>query len=260
MLDSGLLHGATAQHSWLAGVTGEYEDPRTAARPDPALRRPRDLRGRVRHHGPQGQHLGGQDVYADRREIRIRTRHDVNAALGGAWRSSSLAFGTNTRKDVPSLGFEAWVSSWRTTRTSCWWRRPATTTSNRRSGRPPSAGRCRWARSPTDWRSRADFSNYGPWVDVYAPGERLVNAFASGQYECQSPPNIGQLAEFPRHGPLERNFVRDPAGERASSRPACQAPARPPPRRRRPCAPWPGPRPAPAWDPCSCPGRLRRPR
>jgi subtilisin family serine protease len=47
-----------------------------------------------------------------------------------------------------------------------------------------------------DGQDRADFSNHGGWVDLYAPGRDLVNAYASGTYKYDDDPYVGEEARF----------------------------------------------------------------
>jgi subtilisin family serine protease len=41
-----------------------------------------------------------------------------------------------------------------------------------------------------DGRARAKFSNHGGWVDVYAPGVDIVNAYCEGEYRLLLDPSV----------------------------------------------------------------------
>jgi subtilisin family serine protease len=41
-----------------------------------------------------------------------------------------------------------------------------------------------------------DFSNHGEWVDVYAHGKDLVNAYPTGTYTCHEPLHAGEVRHF----------------------------------------------------------------
>ena len=119
----------------------------------------------------------------------------LNAALALPVDIFHLSITSTTRDNQALIGIEAWLRALRQykgtvcvvaagngSRWRCW---PAA-----------SAGTVSVGALAADWRSRARFSNFGSWVDVYAPGRDLVNAFATGTYICHVPPYAGQERKF----------------------------------------------------------------
>jgi subtilisin family serine protease len=194
--DTGIVEDTVAGCPWLTGVTGE---------PDPAVG--------ANEIGPYGGHgtfvAGVIRSQAPGADIVVRNVFDT---AGSALESEFVAklyagfgFGADifhitvsslTRNNLPLLAFETWLEDLRQHKgTVC-----VVPAGNNESRRP------HWpAAFPElisvgalglDWRNRAYFTNYGGWVDVYAPGQSLVNAFATGTFTCQVAPFKDEIRSF----------------------------------------------------------------
>jgi hypothetical protein len=183
---------------WLSGVTG---DPENAF----------DGSGRIRPYAGHGTFIAGV-LRAIARNVEVVVKSYFTTA-GAMWEFDlaqaldemldlapdiiSLSAGTRTRFDLPALGLDVFIR----------------TRLNRVNGLTLVAAAGNEASRDYFWpaafpetvgvgaladngHDRAAFSNYGAWVDVYAPGEHLVNAFLTGDYECTEPPNTGQVRSF----------------------------------------------------------------
>jgi len=183
--------------SWLTGVTGDD---------DPSFVAP----GTILPYGGHGTFVGGViRCMAPGAEVVVRCVFDI---AGSALESEfvpklyeGFAYGaeifhitvaSQTRCNFPLIAFEAWMEDlFQHKGVVC-----IVAAGNNDSRQPcwPAAfpGLISVGALRDDWRSRAWFSNFGGWVDVYAPGQNLVNAFATGSYMCHVAPHVGEVRTF----------------------------------------------------------------
>jgi Subtilase family len=189
--DTGLQANATATHAWLANVAGDPEPPGPTL--PSGLQRIRKYAG----HGTFG--AGVVACTAPDANVFVNNHFTQSAAeleyviiqkLEDLIQSQSpdlicLPAGTYTRNNWLPLSFSIFGAQ-----------HPGITlvasAGNDSTDREFYPAAFPWvvgvgALGP-DQEHRAWFSNYGPWVDVYALGEGMVNAFVTGEYTYQEPP------------------------------------------------------------------------
>jgi hypothetical protein len=207
MADTGFLEGADISHPWLAGVTYGPEDleklpPRWTENGHviqplpPYTGHGTFVAGVARCMAPGADitvinafKIAGSTLESDLVER-------LGAAFGLGVDIFHLTIAAPSRKDLPLIAFEAWLKRMRQYKgVVC-----VVAAGNSHSRRPSWPAAFSEVVSvgalAEDWRSRASFSNYGGWVDVYAPGRDLVNAYATGRYTCYVVPYKGRVREF----------------------------------------------------------------
>lgn len=196
VLDVGFSEAPAAY--WLAGVTG---DPENAF----------DSSGRIRTYAGHGTFIAGV-MRSIARNVEIVVKSYLTD-VGAMWEFDlaqaldevldlapdiiSLSAGTRTRYNLPALGLDVFVQT-RLNRVNGLALVAAAGNESTRDYFWPAAFPevVAVGALAANGRDRASFSNFGGWVDVFAPGENLVNAFLTGTYECTEAPHIGDLREF----------------------------------------------------------------
>jgi len=199
--DTGLLEGAATTAPWLNGVQGD-PDPLPKPLPDgtqpilPYAGHGTFVAGVARCVAPQADIYVGNVFNVAGSALETDFVRKLDAALDLGVDIFNLSITAPTRNDLPLLAFGAWMERARQYKGVV----SVVAAGNQGYRLPhwPAAypGMVSVGALAADWRSRADFSNFGGWVDVYAPGRGIINAYATGTYTCRVAPYVGQERKF----------------------------------------------------------------
>jgi hypothetical protein len=202
LADTGLLDGADKVHSWLAGVQADDVDPLPpmlpgGVQPIPAYTgHGTFVAGVMRAMAPAAEIVVSNafSIAGSHLESELVTRLEDELRRGVDIFHLSIA--ARSRHDLPLLAFREWLNRLHQSKGSICIA-PAGNDGHRRPTWPAAfPGVIAVGALGSDWHGRASFSNFGGWVDVYAPGRDLVNAYATGTYTCHVAPYAGQTREF----------------------------------------------------------------
>jgi subtilisin family serine protease len=195
VVDTGFLPDLTASHPWLAGVTGDVEDI-DPADIGPYVGHGSFVAGVVRAMAPRAEvHVEGFITHGGTL-FESEMVKQLDEALDRVPDVICLSGGTRSRRNLGLLGFEVfWENRLRHYKGTVL----IAAAGNDADRGPFWPAAFPWAVSVgalDQHDQRAPFTNFGSWVDVYAPGMDIVNAFPTGTYTYREPPKVGQVARF----------------------------------------------------------------
>jgi Subtilase family len=207
--DTGLLRGAGTDHSWLVGVRVEnpasdyeaYQPPTPGHAAVPPIIPPYTghgtfVAGVLRCMAPAADVVVAKVSLAAGSTLESVLVMRLTAALRLAPDVFHVTLACPSRLDLPLIGFGAWLRLLRHYGGAVCVA-PAGNSDSRRPSWPAAfADVVSVGALGGDWRGRASFSNFGSWVDVYAPGRDLINAYTTGTYQCQVSPYAGTGRTF----------------------------------------------------------------
>jgi hypothetical protein len=195
--DTGLVEDADKDYRWLKGVRSQL-DPRTGSddAPNPYFGHGTFVAGVLRCLAPKADIYVANifDIAGSSLESDFVT--NLNESFDFAFEILHLTAACPSRKNVQLIALEAWLKLLRPFKGVAVVA-PAGNHPTRRPNWPGALpGVISVGALASNWTDRAWFSNYGGWVDVYAPGQNLVNAYPTGTYTCDVYPHKGEKREI----------------------------------------------------------------